>query len=124
MQSEVIKYIFSGIASGLSMLLISFGSRALGAADGLATAAGVLFSFLVSFVLQRRWVFAAQNRLGTSAVKFVIVTTITWGLSSVLYFVMHDVFMWSFEVIQFVVLVTVAGLNFTINRLWTFRAKN
>lgn len=116
------RYIVSGLASGLSMLGVAFGSRALGAPDGVATTAGVLFSFVVSFLLQKFWVFRSTGRVFVAGARFAVVTTLTWALSLVLYQVLTIWLAWPFAAVQLAIVVFVAFCNFTINRLWTFRS--
>lgn len=121
-KAEVWRYIGSGLASGASMLLMSFSCRALGVGEGLSTTIGVLFSFAVSFLLQKYWVFRSQRSVGVASLRFGLVTTITWLISLGLYQIMVGVWHWPFWAVQLGVMFCVAFCNFTINRLWTFRA--
>lgn len=118
------RYIVSGVLSGLSMLATSFTSRALGMSEELATVTGVLVSFVVSFVLQKWWVFQSEGKVVVASLRFALVTTITWALSVGLYHVLANIWNWPFEAVQVAVVCFVAGCNFTINRIWTFKDRS
>ncbi|QAY74578.1 GtrA family protein [Agromyces protaetiae] len=120
-RQAVWRYIVSGVLSGLSMLATSFSCRALGVNDELSTVSGVLVSFVVSFALQKWWVFKSGSPVVIASMRFALVTTITWALSVGLYFVLVNLWGWPFAAVQVAVVCFVAGCNFTINRLWTFR---
>ena len=117
------RYVVSGVLSGLSMLGTSFTCRALGVSEDLSTVTGVLVSFVVSFALQKWWVFESESKVAIASLRFALVTTITWALSIGLYHLLAKVWDWPFELVQVAVVCFVAGCNFTINRLWTFKER-
>lgn len=105
------------------MLLFSFGARWVLANEFLATVIGMLASFVVSFALQRLWVFKSSAPVLVASAKFVAVTATTWFLALVLTHFLLNVFQITFLITQISVIVFVAGSNFTLNRIWTFRSR-
>ena len=119
---ELLKYIISGLVSGASMYLVGFLIKSLGAPAVVASALSALFSFAVSYTLQRYWVFSAGDVSSLRSVfKFVVVTSFTWSIGlSWVWFADNQIKL-KFEWTQLVLVIIVSGLNFSINKLWTFK---
>ena len=119
---ELLKYIVSGLASGVSMYVSGFLFKGAGAPAVIASALAALISFAVSYLLQRFWVFSAANvKTLNSAVKFAIVTSITWSIGLSWVWVADTQLELKYEWTQLVLVIIVSGLNFSINKLWTFK---
>ena len=118
---ELLKYIVSGLASGVSMYVSGFLFKGAGAPAVIASALAALISFAVSYLLQRYWVFSAANvKTLNSAVKFAIVTSITWSIGLSWVWLADTQLELKYEWTQLVLVIIVSGLNFSINKVWTF----
>lgn len=120
--TELLKYFISGLASGVSMYVSGFLFKGAGAPALLASALAALISFAVSYLLQRFWVFsAAKVKTLNSTVKFAIVTSITWSIGLSWVWLADTQLELNYEWTQLVLVIIVSGLNFSINKLWTFK---
>ena len=119
---ELLKYIVSGLASGVSMYVSGSLFKGAGAPAVIASALAALISFAVSYLLQRFWVFSAANvKTLNSAVKFAIVTSITWSIGLSWVWLADTQLELKYEWTQLFLVIIVSGLNFSINKLWTFK---
>lgn len=119
---EVFRYIISGLLSGASMYVSGYLFKIAGSPALLASTIAAFISFGVSYVLQRFWVFAAASVNTTkSAFKFAIVTTITWSIGLSWVWIADSLLGMKYEWSQLVLVIIVSGLNFSINKLWTFK---
>jgi putative flippase GtrA len=119
---ELVKYIVSGLASGASMYFSGFLIKGAGATALTASALAALISFAVSYLLQRFWVFSASNVNSLkSAFKFAVVTSITWTIGLSWVWLADTQIELKYEWTQLVLVIIVSGLNFSINKLWTFK---
>lgn len=88
----------------------------------IASSLAALISFVVSYVLQKYWVFSARSvSTGKSVARFILVTSFTWTIGLGWVWFADAIIQLAYEWSQLVLTVLVAVLNFTINKLWTFR---
>ena len=86
-----------------------------------ASAAGFLASIVVSYTLQRSWVFrSAQSHLVAGA-KFLAVTAVAFGVNTSTLWLGTEVFPLPYQPVQLVALVLVPVVNYALNAAWTFR---
>jgi putative flippase GtrA len=94
----------------------------MGAPAVTASALSAIISFIVSYILQRFWVFSARRVSSLRSIfKFVVVTSFTWSIGLSWVWFADSQIMLKFEWTQLVLVIIVSGLNFSINKLWTFR---
>lgn len=102
---------------GTLTVLVEFG----GAAPVVASTAGFLLSIVVSYTLQRGWVFGATAPNRRTLPRFLAVTVVALGLNAAVLFVGTDVIGWHYAPVQIVALILIPISNYVINSLWTFR---
>ena len=86
-----------------------------------ASTAGFLASIVVSYVLQRSWVFrSAQSHLSAGA-KFLTVTAVAFGVNTSTLMLGTEVFALPYQPVQLVALVLIPAVNYALNAAWTFR---
>lgn len=118
---ELLKYLASGLLSGVVMITTALGMKSLTQNANFSTICGVIFSFLVSFLAQRYWVFNSDKSLAITGARFAVVTALTWMMTSILYFLMWELGHMDYLLVQIAVFVFVSGSNYLLNRLWTFK---
>jgi putative flippase GtrA len=83
--------------------------------------AGFVASILVSYALQRYWVFrSAQGHLAAGA-KFLTVTAVAFGVNTATLALGTELFALPYQPVQLVALVLIPIVNYTLNAAWTFR---
>jgi putative flippase GtrA len=86
-----------------------------------ASAAGFVASIVVSYALQRYWVFrSAQGHLAAGA-KFLTVTAVAFGVNTATLALGTELFALPYQPVQLVALVLIPIVNYTLNAAWTFR---
>jgi len=119
--SRLLRYGVSGLASaatqyGVLVLLVEgFQVWPVG-----ASTAGFVASIVVSYVLQRTWVFrSAAGHVATGA-RFLAVTAVAFALNAGILWCGTELLSAAYPVAQAVALVTIPVVNYTLNSLWTF----
>lgn len=84
------------------------------------------FSFMVAatnnFLLNKYWTFSnPQGQVATQAGRFVIVSVASWAMNMVLLVTLIEVFSFNEYIAQGLSISAVTVLNFTGNKLWSFR---
>jgi putative flippase GtrA len=120
---RLVRYGVSGLASaatqyGVLVLLVEgFHVWPVG-----ASTAGFVASIVVSYVLQRRWVFRSAASHAAAGSRFLAVTAVAFALNAGILWCGTEVLHGPYPVVQAVALVTIPVVNYTLNSLWTFRA--
>ena len=86
----------------------------------IASIVGFIAAFVVSYALNRNWVFAASARSWLSFVRYSIVCLTGLGLNTSIMVVTVDWLRWYYVWGLAVVVAVVPVANFTLNRLWAF----
>ncbi|KZL92968.1 GtrA family protein [Clostridium magnum] len=76
-----------------------------------------------SFILNKRWVFKSKNSVGTTAVKFILVNLGALSASTFLLYLCVSIIGLNKILAQIVVTLLVLIINFSANKLWSFRTR-
>jgi putative flippase GtrA len=87
-----------------------------------ASTAGFVASIVVSYALQRAWVFRSQSGHAVAGARFLTVTAAAFALNTSVLWLGTDVLHGPFPVVQAVALVAIPVLNYPLNSRWTFRS--
>lgn len=122
-KNELGKYVIVGGSSAIVMLITSFSFFSLGFTPIICTLMGIGLSSTFSFLLQRAWVFKFKGPMIWALVKFCGVVSGTWIFAGFCTYVFVEILSWPFWLLQVSIVVIVALLNFTFNKIWTFSKK-
>jgi putative flippase GtrA len=123
-RGRLLRYAMTGLASFLTHLLVLLGLvELLHIRPVTASAAGFMASVLVSFLLQRGWVFASKASLAGAIPSFALVTGFGFLLN--ISIIMIGVDWWSLNYlhVQAVAFVLIPVSNYLLNGLWTFAGR-
>jgi putative flippase GtrA len=119
---RLVRYGVVGLASatahlGTTLLLVESGvTRPI-----IATNIGFALSVVVSYLLQRAWVFRSNRPHLQAFPRFLSVVAASAALNAAIVGVGHEILRVDYRLAQLVALVLIPIVNFTGNRLWTFR---
>jgi putative flippase GtrA len=120
---RLLRYAVSGGASALThfgvLLLLAEGLQVWPVA---ASAAGFVASIVVSYLLQKAWVFRSDSSHGVAGAKFVTVTGVAFGLNTGILWLGTETLRAPYPVVQVVALAVIPAVNYTLNSRWTFKA--
>jgi putative flippase GtrA len=122
---RLIRYGISGGASAATHFGVG-----LALAEGLhvqpvaASTTGFGASIVVSYVLQRAWVFRSTATHAVAGSKFLTVTACAFALNTLVLWLGTEVLHGPYPVVQAAALVAIPVLNYSINSRWTFRTGN
>lgn len=123
--ADVRRLIRYGLAGGLAAaahlgtlagLVEVFGLRPV-----IASTAGFGVGLVVSYTLQRRWVFANRGRHRTLLPRFLTVVAVALLLNTVVVHVGTEVMAMHYALVQLVAFGLIPLNNYVLNSLWTFR---
>ena len=120
-RGRLLRYGVSGLASaatqyGVLVLLVEgFGVWPVG-----ASTAGFVASIVVSYLLQRAWVFRSAAGHAVTGSRFLAVTAVAFGLNAAILWSGTELVSAPYPAVQAVALVTIPVVNYTLNSLWTF----
>jgi putative flippase GtrA len=87
-----------------------------------ASTAGFVASIVVSYLLQKAWVFRSDATHAVAGARFLTVTAVAFGINTTVVWcgteVLHAPYGW----VQMVALCLIPLVNYTLNSRWTFRA--
>ena len=86
-----------------------------------ASIAGFVAAFVVSYVLNRSWVFAASARSWLSFARYSVVCFTGLALNTSIMVITVDWLRWYYLWGLAIVVAVVPVTNFALNRLWAFR---
>jgi putative flippase GtrA len=92
-------------------------AEALGVRPVLASSAGFVASVLVSYGLQRSWVFRSSAGHLTAGGRFLTVTAVAFALNAVILGLVAGPYL----MVQGIALVAIPVVNYALNSRWTFR---
>ncbi|GAA0570716.1 hypothetical protein GCM10010172_63960 [Paractinoplanes ferrugineus] len=116
----MLRYAVSGGASAATHFGGGLALDAAGFRPVPASTAGFVASILVSYGLQRAWVFRSSAGHATAGSRFLTVTAAAFTLNTVVLWLGTEVLHAPFAVVQAVALVAIPVLNYTLNSRWTF----
>jgi putative flippase GtrA len=121
---RLVRYGISGGASALThlgvLVLLAEGLRVWPVA---ASTAGFVASIVVSYVLQRTWVFRSDTRHAVAGTRFLTVTAVAFGLNTGIVWAGTEAAHLPYGWVQVVALTAIPLVNYTLNSRWTFRAQ-
>jgi putative flippase GtrA len=121
--AELLRYGVSGGASALTHLGVGLVlTTGLGVRAVIASSAGFAASVLVSYGLQRSWVFRSTAGHLSAGGRFLTVTAVALGLNGAILWLGTEALAGPFLVTQAVALVVIPAVNYALNSRWTFRA--
>lgn len=85
-----------------------------------ASTVGFVLSIVVSYTLQKSWVFASTARHRTTLPRFLVATLVAMLLNAAVVGLGTEVFSLHYLAVQAVALVLIPVSNYVINALWTF----
>jgi putative flippase GtrA len=86
-----------------------------------ASTIGFVASVAVSYLLQRRWVFASATPVARTLPRFLVVVGVGLALNTTILAVGTEWFAHHYLLVQLVALVAIPISNYLLNSLWTFR---
>jgi putative flippase GtrA len=118
--AELLRYAISGGASALTHLGVGLALAAgLDVRPAVASSVGFAVSIIVSYGLQRSWVFGATTGHLRTGPRFLTVTAVAFALNAAIMTVGRD---GPYVLVQGVALVVIPVVNYALNSYWTFRA--
>jgi putative flippase GtrA len=115
---KLFRYGVSGAASAVTHLggglLLA---EVLGVRPVLASSAGFVASVLVSYGLQRSWVFRSSAGHLAAGGRFLTVTAVAFALNAVILGLVAGPYL----MVQGIALVAIPVVNYALNSRWTFR---
>jgi putative flippase GtrA len=122
MTARLVRYGIAGGASalthfGVGLLLASV----LHIRPVVASTTGFAASVLVSYVLQRSWVFRSAATHVVAGPKFLTVTAAAFTLNTSVLWLGTEVVAGPYPLVQGIALVLIPVVNYALNSRWTFR---
>ncbi|HET9516352.1 MAG TPA: GtrA family protein [Actinoplanes sp.] len=87
-----------------------------------ASTAGFVASIVVSYLLQRAWVFRSETRHAVAGTRFLTVTAVAFGINTGIVWAGFEVLHLPYGWVQVVALTAIPVVNYTLNSRWTFKA--
>jgi putative flippase GtrA len=115
-----VRYGISGGASAAAHLSVGL---ALPVRPVVASTAGFAASVLVSYALQRAWVFRSAAPHAVAGTRFLAVTATALLLNTAILAVGAELLRGPYPVVQAVALVAIPVVNYSLNSRWTFRVR-
>ncbi|GLY04875.1 MULTISPECIES: GtrA family protein [Actinoplanes] len=117
---RLLRYGVSGGLSAVTHLGVGWGGHHLGLPPVPASTIGFLASIVVSYTLQRTWVFRSGAGHLSAGPRFLAVTAAAFSLNTVVLWVGADLLHGPYPLVQAVALVLIPALNYVLNSRWTF----
>jgi putative flippase GtrA len=86
-----------------------------------ASTAGFVASIVVSYTLQRYWVFRSNRGHVSTGLKFLTVTAVAFGVNTSVLWTGTELIGAPYQPVQAVALVLIPVVNYALNASWTFR---
>jgi putative flippase GtrA len=120
---RLVRYGISGGASALTHFgLLVLLAEVLHVWPVAASTAGFVASIVVSYLLQKAWVFRSDAAHTVTGAKFLTVTAVAFGINTGVVWVGTEVLHAPYGWVQMVALCLIPLVNYTLNSRWTFRA--
>ncbi|MEV6347261.1 GtrA family protein [Actinoplanes sp. NPDC051851] len=119
--ARLLRYALSGGASAFTHFGIGFaGVHVLHLPPITASTAGFLASILVSYALQRSWVFRSSTGHALAVPRFLTVTAAAFTLNTLTVWLGTELLALPYPAVQLVALTVIPLLNYALNSRWTF----
>tara|TARA_B100000497_G_C7630238_1_gene378788 strand:- start:648 stop:1052 length:405 start_codon:yes stop_codon:yes gene_type:complete len=89
----------------------------------LASTLGFGAAIFVNYSLQYHWAFASDTPHGTALKRYLIVTLTMMGVNTFLFWLLISVFSFTYLVAQITTIGFIFGVNYVINKNFTFAGK-
>lgn len=109
------------INSGITLTVIFVVMKGLGLHYALSNIIGYMLGFLNSFVLNKIWTFRSRGNVGLEGVLFVTVFGVCYLMQLGALVFMKETMGVEADHAQLLAMVVYTGLNFTLNKLITFK---
>ncbi len=86
-----------------------------------ASTAGFVASIVVSYTLQRYWVFRSSQGHVSAGLKFLAVTAVAFGVNTATLWIGTEWLDLPYQGVQLAALVLIPAVNYALNASWTFR---
>jgi len=121
---QLVKYGLVGISNTLITLAIIFVFMKLfNFSYIISNAAGFLFGFINSFILNRMWTFKSKNSMGRESIFYILIFAVCYMLQLILLVVLKEKLQIKPEYAQIIAIVFYSILNFSGNKFITFKNK-
>ncbi len=120
--ARVVRYLVAGAtAAAVHLLVTTAFVEAGGSAPVVASTVGFLVGLVVSYALQRRWVFVSAGRHRRDLPRFLTVIAVALGINTVIVHVGVEVLGVHYVLAQLTVFAVVPVSNYLLHARWTFR---
>jgi putative flippase GtrA len=120
--ARLARYGVSGACSALTHIgVLTVLVHGFGAWPVAASTVGFAASVLVSYLLQRGWVFRSEQAHVVAGTKFLAVTGVAFAVNTVVLWAGTGALHLPYQPVQAVALVAIPAVNYTLNARWTFR---
>ena len=120
---QLLKYGLVGVLNTLVTLLSIFVlMKLLNVSYIISNAAGYLFGFTNSFVLNKIWTFRSKGPVGREGILFIAIFLICYGIQLICLLFFKEIVYIRIEVATIMAMVVYTGLNFLGNKFITFRS--
>lgn len=120
---QFVKFAIVGVSNTLlTALVIYVALKLLNCSDFLSNIAGYTAGLANSFIWNRKWTFASKLSIKNTLLKFILTFAMSYAVQ------LGNLFLWlrytSVDpyVCQLISMVIYTGINFTLNKLYTFKA--
>lgn len=116
------KYAFVGLGSNLLLYMVYLYLTAAGMGHKSAVSALYLLGVLVTFLFNRGWTFGHGGSVALVLPRYVVVYLFAYTFNLILLYLFVDVWGFAHQVVQGVLILVIAILIFTAQKLWIFAA--
>ncbi|MEV0898991.1 GtrA family protein [Actinoplanes sp. NPDC049802] len=117
---RLLRYGVSGGLSALTHFTVGLAGTGSGLPPVPASTAGFAASVVVSYLLQRSWVFRCGAPHAGTAPRFLTVTAAALALNTAVLWIGAELLNGPYPVVQAVALFLIPVLNYLLNSRWTF----
>ena len=122
LSNAIVKYILVGLGGYLVYLVLLIGMvEGLDLDPVLATFLSLIPVVIISYTLNRNWVYQSKINHRTSFSRYIIIITIAQMLNLLIMYITTHWFDWWYLYSQILVVLVVTLNNFLFNHLWTFK---
>ncbi|GAA2861669.1 hypothetical protein Acy02nite_54720 [Actinoplanes cyaneus] len=119
--ARVIRYGLSGGVSTVTHFGLGLaGIHLLHLRPVIASTTGFLASIVVSYLLQRRWVFRSATGHALAGSKFLAVTAVAFTINTTVLWLGTEILAAPYPVVQPIALTLIPVINYVLNSRWTF----
>ena len=113
-------FVVGSLAAGIHLFVLSVLIELAAVNPSVASSVGFVLACLFNYILQHYWVFDAIGSIKVFFPRYVLITSITFCLNLVLFYVFHEVMGLWYVTSQVLAIGLVFVVNFFLNRVYTF----